>query len=228
MTQELSYDFVVTDLFLMNFKEELWVDEELVRTAWCIDQPEAEPIMDEVIAAFPNITKEYLMCTRSNMIGYASNYRPPYSNGCVSWYAWEYPSQEDHNTYNIFLPEGCKLNRWFGKKFDLVTKQVWLKYVFAGSTMRRPELPPCKIEPFYAMISDEAGNVLSEVDVYFNSTHDEVKQYCKEKGLRYPAPPQLEEYDTRRLWSIVYDYDTLEISKVKAYDIFNIKKRNSL
>lgn len=227
MTQELSYDFIVSDYFLKDFKEELWVDQEIVRTAWCTELPEAEPIMDAVLEAFPNITKEYLMSNKSNMIGYAANYRPPYSNGCVSWYAWEYPSEEDHEEYNIFLPEGCKLNRWFGKKFDLVTKEVWLKYVFAGKDMRRPPLPPCKIDPFYAMISDQSGNVLPHVDVYFNSTHDDVKQYCAENNLTYPAPPQLEEYDTRRLWAIVYDYDTLEISKVKAYDIFNFKKRDA-
>jgi hypothetical protein len=224
--RELSYDFIVSNLFLKDFKEELWVGTELVREAWCTELPEAEPIIDDLISAFPDITIEYLKSNKSNMIGYAANYRPPYSNGCVSWYAWEYPSVEDHAEYNIWLPDGCKLNRWFGKKFDMVTKEVWLKYVFSSKTMRKPPIPKCKIEPFYAMISDQNGNVLPQVDVYFNSTHADVRQHCEEYGLLYPDVPHLE-LEERRLWAFVYDYDTLEISKVKAYDIFNFKKRQT-
>lgn len=222
---ELSYEFYVSDLFLKDFKEELWVDQQMVREAWCTELPEAIPIMEDLIEAFPEVTLEYLTSTKSNMIGYANNYRPPYSNGCISWYAWEYPSAEDHAEYNIWLPEGCKLNRWFGKKYDMVTKKIWLKYVFAGP-IDCPELPKSK-PPFYAMISDQNGNVLPLVDVYFNSTHADVKQYCLDHDLVYPVPPHCE-LEERRLWAFVYDLESLKISKVKGYDIFNFKKRSAI
>jgi hypothetical protein len=225
MTQ-LSYEHYIPEVFLKDFKEELWVDQQMVREAWCIELDQAQPIIDNLVEAFPDLTREYLCSMRSNMIGYAANYRPPYSNGCVSWYTWDYPTEQDHLDYNIFLPDGCKLHRWFGKKYDMETKEVWLKYVFKSSTMRCPPLPPCKAQPFYAMISDQEGNVLPYVDVYFNSTHEDMKQYCDDMGLTYPAPPELEDYDSRRLWAVVYDYETLEITKVKAYDIFNFKKRS--
>jgi hypothetical protein len=224
---ELNYEFIVTELFLKDFKEELWVDQEMVRTAWCTELPEADPIIDDLIDNFPTITRDYIKSNKSNMIGYATNYRPPYTNGCISWYNWEYPSEQDHIDYNIVVPDGCKLLRWYGKKYDLVTKRVWLKYVFKGTAMRCPPLPPHRMasdRPFYAMIADDEGNVLPAVDVYFNSTHDDVKRYCREHGYTYPAPPELEKQE-RRLWSAVYDYDSLEVSKVKAYDIFNFKKR---
>jgi hypothetical protein len=94
--------------------------------------------------------------------------------------------------------------------------------------MRCPPLPPSKLQPFYAMISDQEGNVLPCVDVYFNSTHEDMKQYCSDMGLTYPAPSQLEDQKSRRLWAVVYNYETLEISKVKAYDASNIKKRNQV
>jgi hypothetical protein len=76
------------------------------------------------------------------------------------------------------------------------------------------------------MISDQNGNVLPQVDVYFNSTHADMKKHCEEHDLLYPDVPHLE-LEERRLWAFVYDYETLEISKVKAYDIFNFKKRQA-
>lgn len=224
--RELSYEFFVTDVFLKDFKEELWVGTELVREAWCTELPEAEPIIDDLLNAFPDITLEYIKSNKSNMIGYATNYRPPYSNGCISWYGWEYPSDEDHAEYNIWLPDGCKLNRWFGKKFDMATKEIWLKYVFAGKDMRRPPLPKVSREPFYAMISDQAGNIFPQVDIYLHSSHVDMRKHCEEHGLLYPDVPHLE-LEEKRLWGFVYDYETLEVSKVKAYDIFNYKKRQA-
>ena len=223
---QLSYDFFVSDVFLKDFKEELWVGTELVREAWCTELPEAEPIIDDLLNAFPDITLEYIKSNKSNMIGYATNYRPPYSNGCISWYGWEYPSDEDHAEYNIWLPDGCKLNRWFGKKFDMTTKEIWLKYVFAGKDMRRPPLPKVSREPFYAMISDQAGNIFPQVDIYLHSSHADMRKHCEEHGLLYPDVPHLE-LEEKRLWGFVYDYETLEVSKVKAYDIFNYKKRQA-
>ena len=225
---ELSYEHYVSDMFLKDFKEELWADQQLVREAWCTELDEAQPIINDLLEAFPYLTREYLCSTKSNMIGYATNYRPPYTNGCISWYTWDYPSTQDRLDYNIFLPDGCKLHRWFGKKYDMETKKVWLKYVFKSLTMRCPPLPPSKLQPFYAMISDQEGNVLPCVDVYFNSTHEDMKQYCSDMGLTYPAPPQLENQKSKRLWAVVYNYETLEISKVKAYDASNIKKRNQV
>lgn len=223
---QLSYDFFVSDVFLKDFKEELWVGTELVREAWCTELPEAQPIIDDLLNAFPDITLEYIKSNKSNMIGYATNYRPPYSNGCISWYGWEYPSDEDHAEYNIWLPDGCKLNRWFGKKFDMTTKEIWLKYVFAGKDMRRPPLPKVSREPFYAMISDQAGNIFPQVDIYLHSSHADMRKHCEEHGLLYPDVPHLE-LEEKRLWGFVYDYETLEVSKVKAYDIFNYKKRQA-
>lgn len=224
--RELSYDFYVSDLFLKDFKEEVWVGTELVREAWCTELPEAAPIIQDVVTAFPEITTDYLKSNKSNIIGYATNYRPPYSNGCVSWYSWEYPSAEDLQEYSIQLPEDGRLNRWFGKKFDLVSNKIWLKYVFSSSSMRRPSVPKSRIAPFYARIADQDGNVLPEVDVYFNASSTDVRQICEDNGLLYPQVPHLES-NIRRLWSFVYDYDTLEISKVKSYDIFNYKKRQA-
>lgn len=224
--RELSYDFYVSDYFLKDFKEELWVGTELVREAWCTELPEAQPIIDDLLNAFPDITLEYIKSNKSNMIGYATNYRPPYSNGCISWYGWEYPSDEDHVEYNIWLPDGCKLNRWFGKKFDMTTKEIWLKYVFAGKDMRRPPLPKVSREPFYAMISNQAGNIFPQVDIYLHSSHADMRKHCEEHGLLYPDVPHLE-LEEKRLWGFVYDYETLEVSKVKAYDIFNYKKRQA-
>tara|TARA_R110000822_G_scaffold5031_3_gene21768 strand:+ start:1426 stop:2112 length:687 start_codon:yes stop_codon:yes gene_type:complete len=223
---EYSYEFNVSDYFLKDFKEELWVDQQIVREAWCTELAEATHIINDLLLAFPDITLDYIKSNKSNMIGYASNYRPPYSNGCISWYTWEYPTTQDQLDYNVYLPDGCSLCSWFGKKYDLTTKQVWLKYVFKGKSMPCPSLPKYLVtssKPFYAMISDASGNVLPEVDVYFYSHFDDVEQYCKDNSLVFPAPSKLNK--GRRLWAFVYDYETLNISKVKAYDIFNPRKR---
>ena len=220
---ELSYAHTVPDMFLKNFKEELWVAGEIVREAWCTELPEAEPIIQDLLNNFPDYTVEQIKSIKSNMIGYANNYRPPYNNGCISWYEWEFPSQADIEKYKIVLPEQCYMYRWYGKKFDLVTKQVWLKYVFRGN-FQKPELPTGFENDFFALIADETGNVLPQVDIYFDCDYNEVKKYCTEKGLVYPAPPPEEEVKTR-LWSFVYDINTLEISKVKGYRIFNVNTR---
>lgn len=220
---ELSYTTVVPDMFLKNFKEELWVDGEIVREAWCTEMDEAQPIIQDLLNNFPDYTIEQIKSGKSNMIGYANNYRPPYNNGCISWYEWEYPSASDIEKYKVVLPENCYFYRWYGKKFDLVTKQVWLKYVFRGN-FPKPEMTVDSKQEFYALIADEDGNVLPHVDIYFISDYNEVKKYCTEKGLVYPAPPPEEEVKTR-LWSFVYDINTLEISKVKGYRIFDVNKR---
>lgn len=224
---ELSYVAPVPSKFLKDFKEELWAGGEMVREAWCTELPEAEPIINDVCTAFPEYTPEKLRETKSNMIGYATNYRPPYSKGCISWYTWKFPSDEQIAQYGISLLPGTRFYQWYGMKFDPINKVSWLKYVFnatATGTVPCPPLPNNSRLPFYAMIADEDKKTLPLVDVYFNAAYEDVKVYCEEHGLIYPAPPPEEEVLTK-LWAFVYDINTLEISKVKGYRIFNIYDR---
>jgi len=224
---ELSYAHVVSPEFLKNFKEELWVDGEMVREAWCTELEQARPIIQDVVDNFPGYTFETLNSTKSNMIGYANNYRPPYNNGCISWYEWEYPTNQDLIQYNVTMHPGCTLYRWYGKKFDTTTKQVWLKYVIrevSRGVFPAPALPSNSTHAFFARIADEQGSTLSDIDVYFNNSWENVKQYCQDNNLVYPAPPGDEEAKTK-LWAFVYNINTLQISKVKGYRIFNVDKR---
>lgn len=223
---ELCSAFVVPSKFLKDFKEELWAGGEIVREAWCTELPEAQPIIQELITAFPEYSEDKIRETKSNMIGYASNYRPPYNDGCISWYTWKLPTAAQISKFNIKLLSNTKLHHWYGMKFDTINHKMWLKYVFFDIVTGATPVPemPTHTNSFFAMIADEAGVTLPLVDIYFNATPEDVKAYCVEHGLSYPAPPPEEEPLTK-LWAFVYDINTLEISKVKGYRIFNIYDR---
>lgn len=224
---EISTTYTIHDVYLRDFKEELWVNNKVVREAWWIHSKEAEPLIKQVSEVYSEYNNDKLKEHQSNMIGWASNYRPPYSNGCISWYTWVEPNQSILQKYNVVLPPSCVLKPWYGVKFDLINKSTWLKYVFKG-TFPTPELPALKPTElrgvFHALIVDEAGTVLPEVDVYFTTSYTQVKEYCSKHNLEYPVNDHDEEV-RMKLWSLVYDINTLQVMKVKGYRVFRVNDR---
>lgn len=220
---ELSYDPIIPEIFLRNFKEDLWSDGELVRTAWSVGLPEAQPILQDILTKFPDMEEE-LLVKNQGAVGVASNYREPYINGCISWYSWDWLTDSDKNQFGVILPEGLTYKPWYGKKFDMTTGQVWLKVVYEEN-IYRPTYPKPNIpsqDYFFAFMYDEEKNLLPDVDVYFHATFDEMRRFCVTNGVTYPDPMPTND-KSYCLFSVVYDRSTLAISKVKAYVIDVIK-----
>lgn len=213
---ELSYTPVIPHGFLGTFDENVWCDGQLVRTSYNVAQDTAQPLIQELISEFPHLTEEYLKSNPSNQIGVASNYRLPYTNGCMSWYTWGYLTEEIIDKYNVNVSSDWELKPWHGFKFDFETKHVWLKVVFRDKTslLPTPDIPNKNC--YYALIYDESGNVDDLIDVYFKADYDDMRQFCLEHDVSYPEPESIEG-KTATLFSVVYNKDTLDVDTVKAY-----------
>jgi len=69
---------------------------------------------------------------------------------------------------------------------------------------------------FFTKIFNEDGTEADEYDVFFTTTKDIMKEFCKEKNLDFPVPESRED-DFIWIYGLVYDKNTLEIKQVKGY-----------
>ena len=169
--------------------------------------------------AFPNYAN--FDRTNANLVGKYDGYREPYQNASISWYdVGLMPSEELQLSFNTNYLNSNMLS-WYGLKFDLVTKNVFLKVVVKDYTGQKPDLPVG--DNFYAMTHSEDGTLSNLVDVYVYATPKRIREFCADKGLTYPLSENThKECDVVWCWGFVFNKNTLEYGPVKAYARYNI------
>ena len=218
-----------------NTYDEVYVNKKLVRTDYNIGLHQAKPLIEEVEKVFGK--DQEWKSNRFNIIGTYTAHedaplRPPYTHEkTYSWYnVYNYPSQELLDEFKV--PDvGYEYHVWHSIKYNTVTGKKQLKLVIADNEytsnyqkhpdtfIPRPEVPMYSAKYrsfFFAKIFNEDGTEADQYDVFFVTTKDIMKEFCKEKGLDFPMPETRED-DFVWIYGLVYDKNTLEIKQVKGY-----------
>ena len=215
--------------------DEVYVNKKLVRTDYNIGLHQAQPLIEEVEKVFGE--DQDWKQNRFNIIGTYTAHedaplRPPYTHEkTYSWYnVYNLPSQELLDEFKV--PDvGYEYHVWHSIKYNTVTGKKQLKLVIADNEytsnyqkhpdtfIPRPEVPLYSAKYrsfFFAKIFNEDGTEADQYDVFFVTTKDIMKEFCKEKGLDFPMPETRED-DFVWIYGLVYDKNTLEIKQVKGY-----------
>jgi hypothetical protein len=215
--------------------DEVYVNKKLVRTDYNIGLHQAQPLIEEVKKVFGE--DQEWKGNRFNIIGTYTAHedaplRPPYTHEkTYSWYnVYNLPSQELLDEFKV--PDvGYEYHVWHSIKYNTVTGKKQLKLVIADNEhtsnyqkhpdtfIPRPEVPLYSAKYrsfFFAKIFNEDGTEADQYDVFFVTTKDIMKEFCKEKGLEFPMPETRED-DFVWIYGLVYDKNTLEIKQVKGY-----------
>jgi len=201
-----------------NIRDDVYVNQEVVRQDYNISAPESVAIIDELKLEFP----DYSNWERApeNLVGRYTGYREPYVNPSISFYDCVAPPSETLQLAFNTSYATSNLRNWYGLKFDLTTKKVAFKAVINTINTASPELPVGPI--FYAVTHNQDGTVGSWVDAYVHATPKRIRLFCEAKGLTYPLPPTTHlECDVVFCWGFVFHKDTLEYGPVKAYARYN-------
>ena len=216
-----------------NTYDEVYVNKKLVRTDYNIGLWQSDKLIEEVEKVFGK--DQEWKGNRFNIIGTYQEHddaplRPPYTN--VKTYSWynvftDVPTE----TLNAFkVPDvGYTYKEWNAIKYNTVTGKKQFKLVIADTEhtsnyqkhpdtfIPRPEVPVYATTTFFfAKIFNEDGTEADEYDVFFTTTKDIMKEFCKEKSLDFPVPESRED-DFIWIYGLVYDKNTLEIKQVKGY-----------
>jgi len=218
-----------------NTYDEVYVNKKLVRTDYNIGLWQSDKLIEEVEKVFGE--DQEWKSNRFNIIGTYTAHedaplRPPYTHEkTYSWYnVYNYPSQELLDEFKV--PDvGYEYHVWHSIKYNTVTGKKQLKLVIADNEytsnyqkhpdtfIPRPEVPLYSAKYrsfFFAKIFNEDGTEADQYDVFFVTTKDIMKEFCKEKGLDFPMPETRED-DFVWIYGLVYDKNTLEIKQVKGY-----------
>ena len=213
--------------------DEVYVNKKLVRTDYNIGLHQAKPLIEEVEKIFGK--DQEWKGNRFNIIGTYTAHeeaplRPPYTHEkTYSWYnVYNLPSQELLDEFKV--PDvGYDYHVWHSIKYNTVTAKKQFKLVikdtehtsnyqkYPNTFIPRPEVPiyaPTTF--FFAKIFNEDGTEANQYDVFFVTTKEIMKNFCKEKGLDFPMPETRED-DFVWIYGLVYDKNTLEVKQVKGY-----------
>jgi len=221
---QLLLDNALLQAALHNFHEsqcrdDVYCDKVIVRQDYSTGLPEAQALIQELQAVFP----DYDNWNRHNynIVGRYTAYREPYSNSGISFYNFgEKPSESLLLSFNTSYLNS-NLLEWYGLKFDLDAEQVMLKVVFYNYDGETPELPS-NPRNFYAATHNQDGTESEWVDFYAYATPKLIREFCAEKGLSYPLPQTTHtDCDVVWCWGFVFNTNTLEYGPVKAYARYN-------
>ena len=216
--------------------DDVYVDKQKVKVDYsvgCTGTPlnKLNNLISLVRAKFPNDSG--FKSHPNNIIGmYLPDHsiRPPYkSNNTITVYHMYY----EIDIFNQLLKDykvpdhGYEYRFWYGLKYDLDSQLRHLKVVigdddktsnyqkYPDSFIPRPQLPVCTT-PYFAKIYSPDGTEADEYDVFFSTTPEIMKEYCKENNLKFPIP---EDREKEYIWTygIVYDKNTLDVKQVKGY-----------
>ena len=216
-----------------NTYDEVYVNKKLVRTDYNIGLWQSDELIEEVEKVFGK--DQEWKCNRFNILGTYQEHddaplRPPYTN--VKTYSWyNVFTDVPKETLNAFkVPDvGYTYKEWHAIKYNTVTGKKQFKLVIADTEhtsnyqkhpdtfIPRPEVPVyAPTTFFFAKIFNEDGTEADEYDVFFTTTKDIMKEFCKEKSLNFPVLESRED-DFIWIYGLVYDKNTLEIKQVKGY-----------
>ena len=220
---QLGIDDALLRTALMNFdkaqcRDDVYCDKVIVRQDYSTGLPEAQALIQELQAVFPDYDNwnkyEY------NIVGRYTAYREPYSNSGISFYNFETPAESLLSRFSASYPENDLIN-WYGLKFDLESEQVMLKVFFTEYSGETPELPSNPMN-FFAATHNQDGTESQWVDYYAYATPKLIREFCAEKGLAYPLPATTHtDCDVVWCWGFVFNKNTLEYGPVKAYARYN-------
>jgi hypothetical protein len=204
-----------------QFKDDVYVSGSIVRQDYTVETDEGKALIAQIQSEFPDYA-EWDRC-EFNIIGSYAPYREPYSNPSISWYDFGVePSGVLLDKYGI--EDGTlSFRQWYGLKFDMVDREVFLKAVVEDVDGIKPVLP--NGDKFYALTYREDHTVSEWVDCYIYQTPRAMAKFCYTHKLDYPIHEDGFDLDTDEfiwIWGLVYNSTTLEYGPLKAYARTNI------
>lgn len=201
-----------------TFVDELYYNGNKVRTDYKVNAPEAIPIIDTLVNAFPDdYVASELQNLNQGMIANYSGYREPYTDNSISLYYFEAPSNELLDSYQV--PENIKqaINPWYAIKHDLTAQTKSLKVMCnKNDSFNISGVPSRIIESHrtqYGRLFNSDGSTSSLIDIYFFATKSYVQSLLSGTDKNFPAGEDI----AIQWYSLVFDESTQEIVNVKGY-----------
>jgi len=193
-------------------RDDVYVGGVLQRHDYSIEHPEGGKIADRLVSLFPN--EPYLQ-QAGNLLGSYDVLREPYKNDSISLYHFDYPSDSLLAQYGLPSNADRQYRPWYGRKFDLVTKEVMLKVVLPDNEQIPAEIPRLGVGSFFAKIYHSNGTSEPMIDCYGFGSSALIRRFCNKHNLQYPLADEFE--DQAWIWGAVYNLATKELSHMKGY-----------
>jgi hypothetical protein len=216
--------------FLENnwIRDEVTIGDQMYRKDYPIRTPEGIALYNQLIETFPEEENNGEINTSAlESIGLnAGGLREPYSNDTISWYGYGVIPQHIREEYNILEDENSQqsdgVRTWYGKKYDLVTKEVMIKAAVKndGSFPVPPKMLGAAVT-FLGKLYTRDG-LDKNIDYYFvNPSYAELNYFCGKYDLRHNVTA--EEYNadlSKFCFSVIYNMDELVPKDLKVYRFF--------
>lgn len=193
-------------------RDDVYMGGVLQRHDYSIEHPEGRKIADRLVSLFPN---EPYLEEAGNLLGSYDVLREPYKNDSISLYHFDYPSDSLLAQYGLPSTTDRQYRPWYGRKFDLVTKEVMLKVVLPDNEQIPEEIPRLGVGSFFAKIYHAGGTSEPMIDCYGFGSSALIRRFCNKHNLQYPLADEFE--DKAWIWGAVYNLETKEISHMKGY-----------
>lgn len=207
-----------------NVIDKTYMNGVQIRTDYSVGSTKGQELVEELKESWPDKVPSYDNNSMNLVAKYTAT-RPPYdTNPSISFYSWDPASSDLLESFDANYSEYVE---WYGLKFDTVTQDVLLKAVIPATEMDRVDsdayhkildLLPTNNFTFFARVHDKDGNVNENVDVYFQSIPNTVKEWCEDKGHELPFDfDDSSITDKLFIWGCVYNKVSGEITHVKGY-----------
>lgn len=200
-----------------------YMDGSVSRNDYAVGTTQGQAIVAKLQATWPEEIPSYTTHGKNLVAEYTAQ-RPPYTNDSISFYNFEEPSDAIKTTFNASYEQYMS---WHGLKFDKVTEDVLAKFVIPAEEMERVD-PDTYIEVlnglplgsyhFYARIHDKSDNINENIDVYFLSDANIVKDWCTENSYTFPYDISDSSIEPKlMIWGCVYNITSNTFTHIKAY-----------
>tara|TARA_B100001093_G_scaffold67800_1_gene57877 strand:- start:5405 stop:6283 length:879 start_codon:yes stop_codon:yes gene_type:complete len=203
------------------WRDDVYMAGSLSRQDISISTTEGSEIVDKLEAGWADFIPNYKL-QNVNLVSEFIPLRPPYVNNSISFYDMNLPTDDLKEKFGFEYNE--YLN-WYGLKFDKTTLEVTMKAVLPMGEMQRAhptiasnieQLIPVYGNHFFAVMHNQSKEMNPNVDVYFQVSHENGSQWCRDMEL---AIPYTDESLNSKLWiwGAVYNTEMKKITHVKAY-----------
>jgi len=209
-------------------RDEVTIGDLMYRRDYPIRTPEGVALYNQLIEAFPEeATGGEINISPLESIGLNNGgLREPYTNDTLSWYGYGAIPEHIRSEYNIPEDESTQQSDgtrvWYGKKYDLVTKEVMIKAAVKidGSFPVPPKMLKAQVT-FLGKLYKKNG-LDPNIDFYLiNPAYADLNYFCGKYNLRHNVSAEEYNNDLNKFcFSVIYNMDDLVPLELKVYRFF--------
>lgn len=192
--------------------EEMYCNGSLIRSSYTVGSKELKLIVDKIYAIWP---EEFMSRSLEKQILGMTKTGHRVDEPSAQFYTWRPLSRGLAKLYGITDLAGLKAKQWYGKRYCFNSKKIQLK-VHYDLEVAHPELPIHAYDIYYASTYEkDLGEVTQYRDVYFCASKSDVDTWCSARNLALPENTLTQP----SMYGLIFDKDTLEAVKLKAYKL---------